>query len=96
MRSRYSAYALGLADYVMATWHVSTRPAKLHRFDAAEIWLGLEIRNALEPEADEGFVEFVARSKPKGGGAAIRLHEVSRFVRESGRWFYVDGAFPKR
>jgi SEC-C motif domain protein len=96
MRSRYSAYAMGLSDYINATWHDTTRHATLHRFDAAESWLGLEIRRATEVKNDEGFVEFVARSKPKGGGPALRLHEVSRFVREGGRWFYVDGVFPAK
>lgn len=92
MRSRYRAYALGLVDYIRETWHVSKRPQTLSRFDAADKWLGLEIKDAPHANGDEGFVEFVARSKPKGGGAAIRLHERSRFVREGGRWFYVDGA----
>jgi SEC-C motif domain protein len=92
MRSRYSAYALGLSEYIRDTWHSSTRPETLARFDAADKWLGLEIKDAPKAIGDEGIVEFVARSKPKGGGAAIRLHERSRFVREGGRWFYVDGA----
>jgi SEC-C motif domain protein len=96
MRSRYSAYALGLSDYINATWDEATRPASLQRFDAAEQWLGLEIRSASTVKNNEGFVEFVARSKPKGGGAALRLHEVSRFVRQDGRWFYVDGVFPSK
>ncbi|MBS0554808.1 MAG: hypothetical protein JSS47_20145, partial [Proteobacteria bacterium] len=33
--------------------------------------------------------EFVARFRV--GGRAQRLHETSRFVREDGRWYYVDG-----
>jgi SEC-C motif-containing protein len=41
---------------------------------------------------DTATVEFVARFKV-GGQPAVRLHEVSRFVREDGRWFYVDGTF---
>jgi SEC-C motif domain protein len=91
MRSRYSAYALGLSDYIRETWHMSTRPEALSRFDSADKWLGLEINDAPIAIGEEGFVEFVARSKPKGGGAAIRLHERSRFVCEGKRWFYVDG-----
>jgi SEC-C motif domain protein len=96
MRSRYSAYALGLSEYINATWSDATRPASLQRFDAPEQWLGLDIRNASVVTSDEGFVEFVARSKPKGGGAAQRLHEVSRFVREDARWRYIDGTFPTK
>jgi SEC-C motif domain protein len=45
------------------------------------------------PAGDEATVEFVARYK--FGGRAHRLHEISRFVREQGRWFYVDGSFPE-
>jgi SEC-C motif-containing protein len=34
-------------------------------------------------------VEFVASSRLKG--VPTRLHELSRFVKDQGRWFYVDG-----
>ncbi len=94
MRSRYSAYAMGLSDYLAATWHPRTRPplAELQE-DSAARWLGLELRAAQE-HGDEATVEFVARYKT--GGRAHRLHEVSRFLREQGRWFYLDGTFPER
>ncbi|MEO7252823.1 MAG: YchJ family metal-binding protein [Casimicrobium sp.] len=90
MRSRYSAYALGLRDYVLYTWHASTRPEKMERFDSGVKWLGLTVKRAWTASADEGFVEFVARSKPPGGGPAERLHELSRFVRSDGLWQYID------
>ena len=90
MRSRYSAYALSLRDYVLDTWHASTRPQHMERFDSGVKWLGLTVRRAWTASDDEGFVEFVARSKPPGGGPAERLHERSRFVRFEGRWQYVD------
>lgn len=92
MRSRYSAYVLGNEPYLLATWHASTRPASLDLTeDAGTKWLGLEIkRTEAGAEQDQrGIVEFVARYKV--GGRAHRLHEVSRFVREDGRWYYVDG-----
>jgi SEC-C motif-containing protein len=89
MRSRYTAYVLGLADYLLATWHPSTRPATLDAIDPQVRWLGLEVRSAATPDADHGSVEFVARSKL--AGRAHRLRETSRFVREGGRWYYVDG-----
>lgn len=86
MRSRYSAYSLGLVDYLLATWHPSTGPGEL---DLSPIkWLGLEVRHAQE-SADAGVVEFVARYRESG--RAHRLHEISRFVREGGRWYYIDG-----
>ena len=93
MRSRYSAYALELADYLLATWHPRTRPERLD-FSPGERcrWLGLELR-AQQSDDSQATVEFVARFRI-GGGPARRLHEVSRFVREDGRWFYLDGQFP--
>jgi SEC-C motif-containing protein len=90
MRSRYSAYVLGLVPYLQATWHPRTRPATLELQPGLR-WLGLEVRQAREDGAT-AVVEFVARSKL--GGRAARLHESSRFVREAGRWFYVDAQAP--
>jgi SEC-C motif-containing protein len=89
MRSRYSAYVLGLAGYVLETWHPSTRPAQQPWMEPGLNWLGLEIRRVAAFDADHAEVEFVARSKL--GGRAHRLHETSRFVREAGRWYYLDG-----
>ncbi len=89
MRSRYTAYVLDRRDHVLASWHPSTRPADLAPPDPALRWLGLQVKHAARIDDDHATVEFVARSKQ--GGRAHRLHEVSRFVREGGRWFYVDG-----
>ena len=88
MRSRYSAFVLERADYLQATWHPRTRPAQLD-FDPGARWLGLTVRSQRSTGADPAEVEFVARYRV--GGRAVRLHETSRFVREDGRWFYVDG-----
>lgn len=89
MRSRYSAYVLGLRDYLLATWHPSTRPASLESDPPGLKWLGLELRHHERQDEDHATVSFVARSKL--GGRAQRLQETSRFVREGGRWYYVDG-----
>ena len=88
MRSRYSAFVREQADYLLATWHRSTRPDSLS-FEAGAKWLGLEVREHKVTGADTAEVEFVARYRV--GGQAVRLHERSRFVCEAGRWFYVDG-----
>lgn len=88
MRSRYTAFVTERADYLQATWHATTRPAALD-FDAGTKWLGLEVRAHRTTGDDRAEVEFVARYRV--GGRAVRLHETSRFVREGGRWFYVDG-----
>lgn len=92
MCSRYSAYTLAKADYLLGTWHESTRPGTLDLSDAGTVnWLGLKIvrTEAGGPDDVRGVVEFVARYKV--GGKAHRLHETSRFVREDGQWFYLDG-----
>lgn len=89
MRSRYSAYVLGLDDYLLQTWHGSTRPAGLAPNPPGLRWLGLEVRRHLQQDENHATVEFVARSRLAGRGQ--RLHETSRFVREEGRWYYLDG-----
>ena len=89
MRSRYSAFVLGRGDYLLATWHASTRPPQVE-LDASAKWLGLEVRSYRTIDASHAEVEFVARCRE--AGRAVRLHERSRFVREDGRWWYLDGA----
>ena len=92
MRSRYSAYVLGLAPYLLATWHASTRPTTLNLAD--EIggkWLGLTVKRHQVQDDSHATVEFVARYRMAGRGQ--RLHETSRFVCEDGRWYYLDGEF---
>jgi SEC-C motif-containing protein len=88
MRSRYSAFVLGRVAYLQDSWHASTRPPDLS-LEPDLKWLGLEVRHHRAIDADHAEVEFVARSRL--GGRGQRLHETSRFVREGGRWFYVDG-----
>lgn len=89
MRSRYSAYALGLIDYLLATWHPSTAPGELELPPVK--WLSLEVRQATE-SGDAAVVEFVARCRVHG--RAERMHEISRFVRQDGCWYYIDGHTP--
>jgi SEC-C motif domain protein len=92
MRSRYSAYVMGLTEYLLSTWHPSASPGDLELFPIK--WLGLEVRHA-QTSGDAGVVEFVARFRNTDqGGRAQRMHEISRFVREQGRWLYIDGQSP--
>lgn len=86
MRSRYSAYVLGLINYLLATWHPSTAPGELELPPVK--WIDLEVRYS-EASGEAGIVEFVARCRVNG--RAQRLHETSRFVWQEGRWFYIDG-----
>ena len=88
MRSRYTGYAWGDEAYLLATWHPSTRPPTL-TLDRETKWIGLDVIRHEQQTAGQALVEFVARYKING--RAQRMREVSRFVRENGRWFYVDG-----
>jgi len=90
MRSRYSAYVLGLEDYLLASWHPSTRPRPpLLDPDARTKWLRLKVMKHRVIDDSHAQVRFEARYLENG----IRrdLRELSSFVREDGRWFYVDG-----
>lgn len=91
MRSRYSAYVLGLRDYLLASWHPATRPAELDLGDTPGLrWLGLDVKRHADAGDGTAVVEFVARYRI-GGAPAVRMHEVSRFERVDGCWLYVDG-----
>ncbi len=87
MRSRYTAFALHHEAYLLATWHPSTRPSTLE-FEAGREWYMLKVITSTEV-GDTGTVSFVARSRL--GGRVWALEEVSRFVREGGRWLYIEG-----
>lgn len=100
MRSRFSAFAVGDAGYLLATWHPSTRPATLE-LDPSTRWIRLDILGTSRGGMldTEGTVEFRAHYRPAVGsqtGAAGSQREVSRFVRESGRWYYLDGVVADR
>ncbi len=96
MRSRYSAYVLGVEDYLQSTWHPSTRPAS-PIIDQQETikWIKLVVlQHQQSDNNDNASVEFIAHYKIQG--RAHKLHEISRFVREDGRWFYLNGTFPEK
>lgn len=96
MRSRYSAYVLGDADYLLRSWHASTRPASLS-FDgpAAQqpVWLGLQVKSHVVTGPDSADVVFIAKYRI-GGGSVVRMREHSRFLREHGHWYYLDALDP--
>jgi SEC-C motif-containing protein len=89
MRSRYSAYALGLEPYILATWHKSTRPKKLNlHTKTSPKWINLKIL-ASQQHGDHATVEFIASYTING--RAGKMHETSYFVLEKGQWLYVNG-----
>jgi SEC-C motif domain protein len=90
MRSRYSAFAVEDAAYLLATWHSTTRPRTLD-LDRNVRWTGLDVLATTGGSllSTEGTVEFRAHYVADGRTGA--QHENSRFVREGGRWCYLDG-----
>lgn len=90
MRSRYSAYVRRDVDYLLTSWHSSTRPAELSLDEGGRTtWLGLTIQRTSVTGEDTAEVVFLARYRI-GGASAVRMTEHSRFVREDGRWYYLD------
>ena len=86
MRSRYCAYVLGLPDYLLATWHESTRPQSMEPDPPGMKWLGLDVKRSALQDADHATVEFVARSK-LGGRATTRPSAKARDTdKERARW----------
>ncbi|WP_417660692.1 YchJ family protein [Pseudomonas sp.] len=100
MRSRYSAYALGLIDYLLET----TLPAQQHLLDREAIsawslqstWLGLEVENAevLGGKPEHAFVTFTARWHDASGEHSHR--ERSAFVQSNGHWYFIDPTVPMK
>ena len=91
MRSRFSAFALGLDAYLLSSWHPSTRPSSLD-LDDGTVWRKLQIVDTAAggPDVETGVVEFRASYRDADGTAGV-LHERSRFERVDGRWRYLDG-----
>jgi SEC-C motif domain protein len=83
MRARYSAYAVGHADFVFTTWHPRTRPDDV-TLESELTWTGLDVHGH-----GEDWVDFSAAYLTRGGAGELR--ERSRFERRAGRWLYVDG-----
>lgn len=91
MRSRYSAFCVGDINYLLTTLHPDYRidddVSALQRTIQQTNWLGLKI---IQHKADFELatVEFVAFyiAQP-----FEQLHELSRFKKDDGQWFYTDG-----
>ncbi|MDO9354243.1 MAG: YchJ family metal-binding protein [Solirubrobacteraceae bacterium] len=91
MRSRFSAFALRDADYLLATWDPRTSPRSIELEPEVE-WQRLEIIETQRggPDDDEGVVEFVATFWDDLERKHGQLRERSAFRRRRGQWFYVD------
>jgi SEC-C motif-containing protein len=88
MRSRYSAFAVGDAAYLLRTWHPRTRPRRVE-LDPRQLFTGLQIveRSGGGLFDQEGTVEF--RAHYAVGGRAGSMHERSQFARYESAWVYV-------
>jgi SEC-C motif-containing protein len=98
MKSRYTAYALGLVDYIIETtdpegdaWEHDHDPwrASIEAFSERNEFLGVRIVDH-EVDGDSGMVHFEARLRDESGGDAT-FEERSSFVRRDGRWLYSSG-----
>ena len=90
MRSRFSAFAVGDAAYLLASWHPDTRPAEL-TLDDTLTWRRLQIVDTEAGGVDDssGVVEFRAQYVHRGRRHI--LHERSSFERVTGAWRYRNG-----
>lgn len=87
MRSRYTAFVNRLSDYLLQSWHSSTRPTQLDLSDSP-VWASLQVLDSYQ-QGDKGQVLF--RAIYRQGREWCYLEERSNFVREAGRWYYLKG-----
>jgi SEC-C motif domain protein len=95
MRSRFTAYAMGNITYIQATWDADMPPEKITSPEENIVWQRLEIIDTKKGGVSDnkGIVEFKAFYL--NNGEEYLLHEVSRFAKTNGRWFYIDGVVKK-
>ncbi|WP_413722777.1 YchJ family protein [Sodalis sp. RH23] len=96
MRSRYTAFTQRNVDYLIATWHPDCEAARWRAELTAQCavtqWRGLVVKaESAGRDAQEGYVEFIARFFDEQRQRPGFIHERSRFVRMDDRWYYVDG-----
>ncbi|MEY4768784.1 MAG: hypothetical protein RL637_1423 [Pseudomonadota bacterium] len=91
MRSRFTGYALQNSDYLLATWDKNTRPKQIDFSKEIAEWSGLEILMVKKGQIqdDKGLIEFKAYYR--FNQQLCVLHELSRFKKSAGQWFYLDG-----
>ncbi|NOQ64843.1 MAG: YchJ family protein [Methyloprofundus sp.] len=91
MRSRFTAYAMHNADYLLSSWDTETRPATVDFSNDTGEWTCLEIIATKKGGAKDkkGIVEFKAYFTLDGEQRV--MNEISRFVKKQNRWYYLDG-----
>lgn len=89
MRSRYSAFAVGDESYLLDTWHPDTRPRAL-RLDPRQQWVRLEVLDTRAGGLFDPVGEVEFRAVFRRGTVEQAVVERSRFIREDGRWLYLE------
>ena len=94
MRSRFSAFQLRDAAYLKDTWDPIKRPKQLDFSKDERAWSALEVVSTIggQVQDERGVVEF--KAKYELGDDTYLFHEISRFSRQNGQWFYLDATFP--
>jgi SEC-C motif domain protein len=90
MRSRFCAFAVGDADYLLSTWHRGTRPKRLD-LDDEITWRRLQIVDTTAGGEHDTEGEVVFRAQYERDGTRHLMTERSSFTRSGDRWVYVDG-----
>ena len=88
MCSRYTAFVKEDKDYLLRTWHESALPKEVD-FEPLH-WRSRKIEAFMPLSEITARVKFVAKARDDAGNM-ITLKENSRFVKENGRWYYIDG-----
>jgi len=97
MRARYSAYSLGLTDFIINTYtpDVATNIHRSEIEQGTELhWIKLSLKSSGITSPNDGFVHFKALYKEDGD--TFFLEEVSYFKKHNDKWFYVNGEFPNK
>lgn len=88
MRSRYSAYVLKNENYLLKTWHHSTRPALLELEKDKAQWKKLAVIFSSDQEVH--FAAFFSTHE-SDSEKFFSLYEESKFIKENDCWFYLNG-----
>lgn len=93
LRARYSAFATGAIDFIVATTHSRTRREidipHVTDWSQSSTWHGLQIIDTKIVGDDKAYVSFEAQFAQRGTEQSHK--EKSLFEREDGKWRFVTG-----
>ena len=91
MRSRYTAYALRDGAYLQATWDITKRPESIDFSRETINWLRLEITETKKGGIKDSKGQVTFKAFYSQDNEEYVMNEISRFTKQGGRWFYLDG-----